>query len=279
MKQYLKNRLRSLIFKRSIVQIISLIVLIVVLLMIIILNGKSLNTSYLIGVVIVAAVVITATSFKRNYKISFRSEDVEMLKIVIVFMRMKRANIELNTLYIKGIFNPYKEKKLFELVNYYKDASYDHEESMKMLSFSPYDLKIFLIETLLDIALSDGVLTNKEEVFLNTLSNKLEVNSYTFERIKLDYVKKGLNKEASRISGNNGNRKDEPYNLMSACSTLNVTPTVSSKQLKKAYRTMVKRYHPDRYHGKGEEMIKTAQIKFHEIKSAYEIIMIHKGFN
>ncbi len=34
----------------------------------------------------------------------------------------------------------------------------------------------------------------------------------------------------------------------------------------------------DRFHGQSEEVIDESKNKFHEIKSAYEIIVMHKGF-
>ena len=47
--------------------------------------------------------------------------------------------------------------------------------------------------------------------------------------------------------------------------------------VKKAYRKMVKKYHPDKLQGLGEEHLKGAKEKFQSIQSAYEKIKNERG--
>jgi DnaJ like chaperone protein len=47
--------------------------------------------------------------------------------------------------------------------------------------------------------------------------------------------------------------------------------------VKSAYRKMVKKYHPDKLQGLGEEHLKGANEKFQSIQAAYEKIKNERG--
>ena len=58
-----------------------------------------------------------------------------------------------------------------------------------------------------------------------------------------------------------------------------VEPTVSDKDVKRAYRKMMSQHHPDKLVSRGlpEEMMKVATDKTHQIKQAYEMIKKARG--
>lgn len=53
---------------------------------------------------------------------------------------------------------------------------------------------------------------------------------------------------------------------------LGLTPTATDDAVRKAYRALVKRYHPDRYNAANEEEKKNATVRFRDITEAYELI-------
>ena len=53
---------------------------------------------------------------------------------------------------------------------------------------------------------------------------------------------------------------------------LGVTRGASADEIKKAYRKLAKKYHPDRLSSLGEDAQKAAKEKFQEINNAYEAI-------
>lgn len=69
-------------------------------------------------------------------------------------------------------------------------------------------------------------------------------------------------------------------NLAHAYALLEVNPNVSKQDLKRAYRRLLSRNHPDKLIAKGlpEEMIKIANDKTQKIMKAYELICQNKGW-
>jgi len=60
---------------------------------------------------------------------------------------------------------------------------------------------------------------------------------------------------------------------------LEIKPEDSDEEVKKAYRRMAMKYHPDKVSYLGEEFKKTAHEKFQKVNQAYEQIKKERGLN
>ncbi len=60
---------------------------------------------------------------------------------------------------------------------------------------------------------------------------------------------------------------------------LEVEPNASEEEVKKAYRKMAMRFHPDRLTGVSNEEKKAAEEKFRKVQQAYETIKKRRGWN
>ena len=58
---------------------------------------------------------------------------------------------------------------------------------------------------------------------------------------------------------------------------LQIEPSASNDEVKKAYRRMAMKYHPDKVAASGEEAKKSATEKFRKINEAYEEIKKSRG--
>ena len=63
-----------------------------------------------------------------------------------------------------------------------------------------------------------------------------------------------------------GDEPRDPYLI------LGLQPGASQDEIRKAYRTLAHKYHPDRVDHLGEEFIRLAEERFKEIKQAYETL-------
>ena len=66
-------------------------------------------------------------------------------------------------------------------------------------------------------------------------------------------------------------------NVDSSYTILETDRSASDEELKKAYRRMAIKYHPDKVHHLGPEYSKDAQEKFKKINEAYERIKKERG--
>jgi DnaJ like chaperone protein len=65
----------------------------------------------------------------------------------------------------------------------------------------------------------------------------------------------------------------------SAYKILEITPDANDEELKKAYRRMAMKYHPDKVAHLGQDVQKAANTKFQELIAAYEKIKKERGIS
>lgn len=116
--------------------------------------------------------------------------------------------------------------------------------------------RLQLLHFLFGIAKADGLVTEDEMRQIYTITGYLGISSRDFESIKAMFYS----------STNN------------AYKILEIDKTVSDDEVKKAYRKMAKKYHPDRVTHLGEEHKKGAEEKFRQVQESYEHIQKERGF-
>ena len=116
--------------------------------------------------------------------------------------------------------------------------------------------RLQLIHYLFGIAKADGQVTMEEVEAIRGIAGYLYINQNDYESIKAMFY----------------SSSDSAYRI------LEVEKTASADEIKKAYRRMVKKYHPDKLQHLGEEHLKGAEDKFRQVQKAYEKIQKERGF-
>ena len=118
-----------------------------------------------------------------------------------------------------------------------------------------YEVRLQLLHFLFGIARADGSVSNPEIDKIREIARYLRVALRDFESIKAMFIKSA----------------DNAYKI------LEIDKTATDSELKKAYRTMAKKYHPDRVNTENEAIKKGAEEKFKEVQKAYEQVQRERG--
>lgn len=119
-----------------------------------------------------------------------------------------------------------------------------------------YETRLQLIYFLFGIANADYTIDDAEIAMIKVISLHLGVDAQEFNSIKAMFYK----------------AMDAYYTI------LEVKPSASDEAVKRAYKEMSKKYHPDKLEHLGEGVKRAAQDKFLRVQKAYENIRLERGF-
>lgn len=118
-----------------------------------------------------------------------------------------------------------------------------------------YETRLQILHFLFGIANADGHIAAVEVQKIKQIADALNLRTMDFESINAMFVKSA----------------DNAYKI------LEISPNVSDAEVKKAYRTMAKKHHPDKLQTDNEALKKGAQEKFQQVQAAYETIRKERG--
>lgn len=118
-----------------------------------------------------------------------------------------------------------------------------------------YEVRLQLVHFLFGIAGADGRVSPAEVDKLREIAGYLKIGPRDFESIKAMFFESA----------------DTAYTI------LEIERTATDEEVKKAYRNMAKKYHPDRVNTQDEAIRKGAEEKFKQVQRAYEQIQKERG--
>ena len=118
-----------------------------------------------------------------------------------------------------------------------------------------YEVRLQLIHFLFGIARADGTVSRAEIDKLRELAGYFRLRASDFESIKAMFVESA----------------DTAYTI------LEIQRSATNEEVKRAYREMAKKYHPDRVNTQDEAIKKGAEEKFKQVQLAYETIQKERG--
>ena len=163
--------------------------------------------------------------------------------------------------------------KRFLVANFGEEGALDALQMLKKLINQPinevevasqinlymnYSAKLQLIRLLFDIAYADGEVNTSEINVIQRISNTFNISSADFQSLKAPYVK----------------NIDQNW----AYKALELEPSATIEDIKKGYRRMAMKYHPDKVANLGDDIKKSATDKFRSVNEAYEQLKKQRGF-
>jgi len=160
----------------------------------------------------------------------------------------------------KFLVNKFGGHNAQDLLYLYKEIlnkDYDiHEVSQQIRNHMDYYSRLELVHILFGIAAVDGILQTSELNAVEIIAGGLGIKTEDLRSIRSIFI---------------GNT-DQAYNI------LNVNSKDDTEVIKKAYRDLANKYHPDKVANLGPEIQKLAEEKFKSINDAYQTIRKERGF-
>jgi DnaJ like chaperone protein len=133
---------------------------------------------------------------------------------------------------------------------------YDLQQvGLQIKQYMEYPSRLQLMHFLFGLAAADAQVHASELNIITRIGGILGISNTDFESIKAMFVK----------------------DTTSSYRILEITPDASDDELKKAFRRMAVKYHPDKVAHLGDDVQKAANSKFQELNAAYEKIKKERG--
>lgn len=129
------------------------------------------------------------------------------------------------------------------------------------------NIKRAFVEIQCYAAYADNTLHPDEERLLKEICHNIGVAEYELKSILAAIATERKNSAVNTVSEKN--RLNDAYTI------LNVSPSADDNEIKRSYRRLMSKYHPDKLVAKGlpEEMLELSTRKTQDIRQAYEKIM------
>ena len=176
---------------------------------------------------------------------------VLLAKVMKADGKLLRSELDYVKKFLKTQFGINQTKELMLIFKDILEQDYPLRDVCKQIQRSmDHPSRLELIHILYGLSASDGNVHDKEINLIHTIANYLNINNRDYESIKAIFAKD----------------KGAPFRI------LEISPSASDSEVKKAYRKMANKYHPDKVAHLGKEMQNIAEEKFKAVSEAYQEI-------
>lgn len=189
-----------------------------------------------------------------------RDFNVTLLVLTAAVMKadgnVKRSELDYVKRFFLQNFGQERAENYIKMLREILEKDYNlYEVSQQVGRYMDYASRLQLLHYLFGIANADGNVTQQELGVINTISDYMGITTSDFNSVKAMFIKE----------------TDSAYKI------LGVDANASDEEVKKAYREMAKKNHPDLVGNLGDEVRQAAEKKFQEINAAYESIKKQRG--
>lgn len=214
---------------------------------------------------------------RRSYE---RPKDFETSLLVLASVvikadgRINQVELDYVRRYFANTYGKDKANKAFaQFRNVIKERISVRNTCAEIGQFMPYNARIQLINFLFGVAYSDGHVTQNEELEIRRIASYLSIGQFDYLNLRSAYFQNHQQQKRETYSSTYSKNSDYEYEI------LGVSENATDDQIKKAYRNLAKKYHPDRLQNATKQDKRVAKEKFQKIQSAYEKIKKQRGIS
>jgi DnaJ like chaperone protein len=185
---------------------------------------------------------------------------VSLLVLIAAVMKADGKIVKSELDYVKRYFvQAFGESTAAEAIMMLRDILKQNidvrEVSYQIKSRMDYSSRLQMMHLLFGVSHADGIVHPMELDILQKIAGYMGVSTKDFDSIKSMFVE----------------NTDGAYRI------LEIEPSASNEEIKKAYRKMAVKYHPDKVSYLGDEFRNSANEKFQKVNEAYEKIKKERG--
>ncbi len=203
--------------------------------------------------------VIFAGSSEKNYRQVKQSQAGDfMVSLLVLFAKVMKADgkllkseLDYVKSFLKRNLSRQQAQVFIKMFQEILKQEYSTAEVCRQIQRSmDHPSRLELMHVLFGLSASDGEIHPEEVRVIHTISGYLNISNKDYESIKAIFIK----------------------DINSVYKILEIDSSASDNDVKKAYRKMAVKYHPDKVAHLGKEIQKTAEEKFKAVNDAYSEI-------
>lgn len=210
---------------------------------------------------------------RRNFRHRTQSGDFAASLIVLSAAVMKadgkvlKSELEyVREFFLKNFGQDAAEQNVLMLRELLKKDLNTREICEQIRFYMEHPNRILLLQYLFGIAMADGNLDKTEVQVIRTMAHHLGISAKDFESIH------------TMFAGGGRSGRKATMTMKEAYTILEIEESVDDAQIKRGYRRMAAKFHPDKNRNVGDEHQKMAQDKFIKVQEAYELVKKVRGF-
>jgi len=171
---------------------------------------------------------------------------------------VRRVELEHVKAYLRKMYAESEAKQALQILQKLLEKDIDAVAvAQQIAQYVNYSTRLEIVHILLDIAHADDDFSASEKALIEQITAQLHVSPADYQSILSQF------------------QKGQDVNW--AYKALEIEPQASNEDIKKAYRKMAMKYHPDKVAGAGPDVQQKATEKFRHINEAYNHLKSVRG--
>ena len=246
---------------------------------------------------------------KKAEELNLKDNDIALFVLIAAIMKadgeIRRSELDAVKRFIANNYSEDEGKNLLLLLREMvkPQVTVDIAKACQTIKDNTdYTTRYHMTDFLLRLTVADNVFTVEEHNAINSIARGLNITRADFLSMYTRHISNqynyqqqygnqqwsrwqqggswqqgsGWQQESNRQQGG-GWSNTQQASVPDPYGVLGIARTASDEEVKKAYRRMAMRYHPDKVENMGEEMKKNATEQFRTINEAYETIKKERG--
>ncbi len=203
----------------------------------------------------------------RNYTVQRNEFELCLLILAAEVMRSKGKKVEeekqyVREFYVRNFGEEHIESRM-KLLSVILEKEFSvRKVALQIKKIKSHATRLQLVHFMFAIAEADGHISQDEVNVIQLISSHLGISTKDFKSIHAMFI---------------GGKVLASVDMKYYYTILEVDPKATDNEVKKAYRRMAKKYHPDRVSQVGEDVQKAAKVKFQKLQQAYEMVKKERG--